>query len=113
MDKCKREKDKLYEFACNSEENYYALKEFDIKSYFIKRKDHDYMREYGFETLPELKKELELLWGQDVLMQKCMQTVLIAAMKLKPTEQPDIKDGLSQQTKGKHKEKLSPFIYNF
>lgn len=110
MDRCKREIEKLYEIACTCQKEYYTSKTCDKESYFIKREESSYIREYGFQTLPDLKAELEKMWSMDETMQKCMQPVLIAAIKLKPADGV-VNDDCHPQKR--NDEKLSPFIYNF
>lgn len=108
MDKCKQEKGKLYNFACGCQQNYYTKMDATKESYFIKREESSYIREYGFETLPELKEELSRMWDEDPVMQECMKVVLVSAMKLKPQEEEE-----EQQTEEYKNEKLPAFIYNF
>lgn len=108
MDKCKREKDKLYEYASMVSQNYFVQNESDTDSYFFKREECSYIREYGFESVQELKEELNHMWDQDEIMQQCIQTISIAAIKMKPNE--EIEDE-SKDTKN-IKEKLPSYIYN-
>lgn len=114
MDKYKREMENLHSIACVSEKNYYISESSCDDTYFIKRdeNDHAYIREYGFETLPDLKKELDKMWNNDEVMQNCMQTVLIAALKSKPIDK-DKKEDEVKQSETQNEKKLSPFIYNF
>lgn len=110
MDKSRKEKDGLYDIACRHQRDYYT-ENIDIKeSYFIKREEEPYIREYGFETLPELKKELELMWKEDIVMQECIQTVLVSALKMKPTAEVE---GEPLHTEKNKSEKLPGYIYNF
>lgn len=113
MDKSKREKDGLYEIACLKQKDYYRAAECSEGSYFVKRNDDTYMREYGFETLPELKEELNKMWGGDETLETCLQTVLVAAFKLKPSDESD--NGEDKESSGHERkdEKLLPYIYNF
>ncbi|MDE7177494.1 MAG: hypothetical protein K2O59_06720 [Lachnospiraceae bacterium] len=110
MDKSQNEKDKLYEIACGFQKNYYTGSDCTEESYFIKRVEESYIREYGFETLPELKDELKKMWDEDAVMQECMQTVLVSALKLKPVEG---KDGETRNCGEDKSEKLPGYIYNF
>ena len=81
------------------------------KSYFVKRQDSSYMREYGFETLPEIMEELNSLWVNDEMMESIKKVVCVAAMKNKPiAESGGKKDG--ENTK-KSEDELPVFIYNF
>ncbi len=110
MEKIQNENDKLYDIACNYQRNYYTENGCIKESYFVKREEDSYIREYGFETLPELKDELKKMWNEDVVMQECMQTVLVSALKLKPVEG---KDGETRNGGEDKSEKLPGYIYNF
>lgn len=114
MDKSKREKDKLYEIACTNQKDYYILNKCNNDSYFIKRDDDVYIKEYGFESLPDLKEELNRMWDQDEIMQNCIQPVLAAVFKLKPKGKMEDKESSKELPHTeKREEKLPPFIYNF
>lgn len=108
MDKSKREKDRLYEIACTNRKSYYDWKACGNDSYFIKRDNDVYIREYAFDTIPDLKEELNRMWNQDEILQSCIQPVLIAAFKLKAMDKAEKEDKELLLT-----EKLPPFIYNF
>lgn len=107
MDKCKREKEKLYEYASALQQNYFAQNESSIDSYFFKREECSYIREYGFEGIQELREELGQMWEQDEIMQQCIQIISIAALKMKPNEEIN-DEGMKENIKGK----LPSYIYN-
>lgn len=109
MDKCKREKEKIYEYACGASYNYFLQDCSSSDSFFTKRNDKVYIREYNFENIQDLKEELTCMWGQDEIMQQCMQAVLVAALKLKPEEGVVLEAVVSKENM---KEKLPSYIYN-
>lgn len=90
MDKCQREKDGLYDWACKIENTgcNYGFAEIDknLESYYILRKEKKYLTEYNFETLPELKSVLDELWKNKPYMHDIMKAVLVATIKNKPKE---------------------------
>lgn len=113
MDKNQKEK----EFLCNWHEkvksdggsyNFPGI-DTDAESYFVRREESEYLKEYNFETLPQIKSELDKMWeGQDY-MQEIIKPVLTAAMKNKPTEEQKINDGDVNSKCGE----IPVFIYNF
>lgn len=101
------EKEKLFMWSGRKFKEDYRFPEIDIDkdSYFIKRENNvAYIKEYTFETLPELKAQLKEMWSDKEYLQDILQVVLVAAMRNKPHE---IKE---DETKD---EKLPTFIYNF
>lgn len=70
-----------------------------------------YIREYGFETLPELINELNVLWKNDEVMEQIKTVVGISAFKNEPSE------AILEEAKADSREsvegKLSVFRYNF
>ena len=112
MDKNEREKKKLYEFGVENCKRYH-FQEIDKtkESYFIQREEESYIREYKFETLPELMNELSTLWNGDEMMEQIKKVIGVAAMKNKPVKKSQKKtEGEKQEDK---EEKLPAFIYNF
>lgn len=110
MDKCKQEKEKLYNLACSYQHNYYTQIDSSKESYFINREETTYIREYGFGTLPELKEELNRMWEKDSVMQECLKVVLVSALKLKPQ---GAGENHVQRSEEYGEEKLPAYIYNF
>lgn len=108
MDKCKREKEELYKWASTASKNYFACENNGAESYFRIRENDSYIQKYDFETLPELKNALNAIWQQDEIMQKCMKSVLIAALKMKPDEA--VRD--TKDTMKKCEDELPSYIYN-
>lgn len=118
MDKNNKEKKMLKDFADNRlNSNIYQFPEIDLfaDTYYICRDDNvEYIREYDFDTVLELRKELEHLWKGDNRMAEIIQPIIVAAMKNKP-----MCENLSQDRNTKSKqvqdqsEKLLAYIYNF
>lgn len=117
MDKNSREKDMLYQWA-KSNNSSYCFQEIDKTkgSYFEQRTgsadSERYIREYAIESLPELTKELDALWGTDEIMCHVKKAIGVAALKNKPIK-PDSKEEAKVDSKTKTQEKLPVFIYNF
>lgn len=84
-------------------------------SYFIQREEdtnkNSYIREYGFETLPELVEELDVLWEADEMMSSIKRVAAIAALKNKPSKATQYTT-VEEDKKGTES-KLPAFIYNF
>ncbi len=111
MDKNEKEKAMLYEFGVENCERYH-FQGIDrmSESYFIQRKEDSYIKEYAFETLPELMKELNTLWNDDEMLGRIKKVIGVAAMKNKPVK---ITEGKTEEKEQESKEELPPFIYNF
>lgn len=115
MDKNAREKELLYEWGIKNTEGYdFQKMDKTGDSYFIKRRGNEeqYIREYAVETLPEIVKELDAMWGADEIMGQIKKVIGVAALKNKPdrvlVEEQNARDG-----KKEIKNKLPEFIYNF
>ena len=112
MDRNEKEKNMLHEWAKKNSSAYQlSAIEKEKESYFIKHSEMQYIREYKFETLPELLQELDYMWQNDNSMGQNKKTVGVAALKNRPFEE------VHKQTKKHHacgeKEMLPEFIYNF
>lgn len=116
MGKNDKEKQMLYEWAKTNGIDYH-FQDIDLnrKSYFVQRGTEDssnsYIWEYGFETLPEFKRELDLLWQDEKITESIKKAVGVAAIKNKPLK-------VKQETveiinKEEPQDKLPVFIYNF
>lgn len=117
MDKNSREKDMLYQWAkSNSESECFQEIDKTRESYFEQRKSvsdsSQYIREYEIETLPDLMKEIDTLWGADEVMCQIKKAIGVAALKNKPIK-PDSQGETKAANKTKSKDKLPVFIYNF
>lgn len=112
MDKNEREKKMLYEFGVENCKQYH-FQEIDEKkeSYFLKRKEDSYIREYAFETLPEFMEELNTLWNDDEMMERIKKVIGVAAIKNKPIKK--IREKIEEEGQEDKEEKLPAFIYNF
>lgn len=117
MDKNSREKDMLYQWAVSNSTSY-CFQEIDKTkdSYYMQRmNDSDssqYIREYAVESLPELMKEIDTLWGADEVMCQIKKAIGVAALKNKPNK-PVIREETSTEHKTESMDKLPVFIYNF
>lgn len=117
MDKNDREKNMLYQWAeSNGSDNSFQKIDKAAESYFDKRtdvaNDDRYIREYSIESLPELMKEIDTLWGTDEVMGQIKKAVGVAALKNKPVK-PDSGEKTKAENKPESKDKLPAFIYNF
>lgn len=83
----KKEIDRIYDWSVQAIENYqYAKKDENIESFFTLHDGNAYMKEYGFNTIVELKTNLKDMWSVDSNMQNIIKTVAVAAMKNKPND---------------------------
>lgn len=115
MDKNIREKDILKNWHDNisDTDNVYVFPQADdSESYFIKREEADYLTEYNFETLPQLKEILSGKWKDEPYMLEILKPVLVAAMKNKPSEEQS-SDNDRQKNDPDSTDKIPEFIYNF
>lgn len=112
MDRNEKEKNMLREWAKKNNAAYrFTAIDMEKESYFIKRSARKYIREYQFETLPELLQELDYMWQDENSMAQIKKIVAVAALKNRPSEE------IQKQTEKHHahekKELLPEFIYNF
>ena len=116
MGKNDKEKQMLYEWAETNGIDYH-FQEIDQKktSYFLQRGIEDdrnsYIREYGFETLPEFMEELDILWENEKVTESIKKAVGVAAIKNKPMKV--IQETVEAINKEEPQDKLPAFIYNF
>lgn len=111
MDKNQKEKQILYDWGKENRQKYSFLQADKKKdSYFIKRQDNSYIKEYTFETLPQLKEMLNSLWYDDETMELIKMAVVVAAMKNKPINNLVKSD---KEEKDKLDDELPAYIYNF
>lgn len=113
MDKNDLEKKKIYEWACKyAEEDFQTcFSEIEEKdSFYEKRKEETYIKEYNIRTAIDLSNKLNEIWENDEIMQSIKKVILIAALKNMPTE-----DILKQESdkEPNMKEQLPSYIYNF
>lgn len=114
MNKNQREKDILLQMAdlAARHTGCFTVPERDADTYFVEKTDHDYLREYGFETVPELRNllqtEMELDNKQDELLLKMMT---IAAFKNR--NETNNKGGTEEQRDiPERHDTLPSYIYN-
>lgn len=87
MDRDKKEKELLFQWACKNSsieitEKIFPCIDQNIDSYFEKRnKESCCLREYAFQNLPEFKEELKNMWNDDACMDEIMIAVLAGAFK--------------------------------
>lgn len=117
-DKNSKEKKILKDFAADRlHRNKYKFPEIDLSadSYYICRgDDQEYIREYDFDTAPELRKELEYLWKDDNNMAGLIQPMIVAALKNKPLDENlSIDKNMKSKQTQDQSEKLLAYIYNF
>ena len=106
------EKDRLYKWAVlnskrNNEGNCFTKIDKNQESYYEKYEDREYLTEYKFQTVPELREELQKLWPNEECMKQIETVVIVAAMKncKKIYENNNINEVMEEQ--------LKPYIYNF
>lgn len=116
MDKNEREKQTLYAWGTQNKFHFSQIDK-EKPSYFVKRenRENSYIKEYGFETLPQLSKELDALWGNDEMMDSVKNVVMVAAMKNKPSQTAVEKEDKRKEKNGgqETEDKLPVYIYNF
>ncbi len=112
MGKNDREKAFFTEWAKTVKGDYFMPVQ-DTASYFVKRLQTEYIREYSLETVPELRDELEILWEGDKNMESVLTAVLAAAIKNKPRGQDKADTEESVSKVSEIEEKLPMYIYNF
>lgn len=112
MGKSDKEKNLIYEWGVTNHDVYqFMVINKDAKSYFKERKNHNYLREYYFDTLPELRDNLHLLWEGESCMDDVLQPVLVASMKNKM--EASKRSEPAEKEPYENKEKMPAFIYNF
>lgn len=120
MDKNDKEKQLMYEWGKkHSDSSQFQEMDGDRQSYFIQRDRNTsaYIREYGFETLPEFMQELEALWGDEPVMEQMKKICAVAVMKNEITGRISVHDTKeisdNPGTKPDQEDKLPVYIYNF
>lgn len=94
----------LYNWSAQNTANYsYPKVNKNAGSCFAERDGDEYIKEYGFETIAELKKKLTDMWSGNMSMEKIIKPVAVAAMKNQPQGIEN-----SKKTEG-----LDEFIYIF
>lgn len=112
MDRNDKEKSLFAEWAKTVRGDYFMPVQ-DTGSYFIKRDQTEYIREYSLETVPELRDELEVLWDGDKNMESVLTAVLAAAIKNKPRGQERAGTAENISKVSETTEELPIYIYNF
>ena len=109
-DLCSRERETLYHLELDIPDGLEKSFDFTHKerdSYYVLQDKHEYLTEYGFETVPQLKEMLDRLWENEQYMQGIEKTVLAAAIKNKPKQEESVCE--ERDADGY----MPEFIYNF
>ena len=109
-DLCSREREVLYHLELDMPDGWEKSFDFMYKekdSYYVLQDKHEYLMEYGFETVPQLKEMLDRLWENEQYMQDIEKTVLAASIKNKPKQEE------RENTKRDADGYMPEFIYNF
>ena len=105
-----QDKQKLYAWACEYKgESCFLPIDTYCESYYIARGEEAYLKEYSYETLPEVQKELENYWKNEEYMLEIVPVVAMAAIKNKSCKGEQNKKNQIQSNKAQ----IKPFIYNF
>lgn len=112
MGKNDKEKKMIYEWgAANYDRYQFTEINGNTGSYFQERGDYNYIREYYFDTVSELKDELNSLWEGEAYMESIIQAVLVALMKNKVDESKTLES--IDEEKPENPERMPAYIYNF
>lgn len=109
-DLCSREREMLYHLELDMPDGWRNSFDFARKekeSYYVLQDNREYLLEYGFETIPQLRKMLDRLWENELYMQDIEKTVLAAAIKNKPKQEESM--CAERDTQGH----MPEFVYNF
>lgn len=107
---CSREQEMLYHLELDMLDGWKKTFDFTHKekdSYYVLHDKHEYLMEYGFETIPQLKEMLDRLWENEQYMQDIEKMVLAAAIKNKPKQ--EVRESLERDADGY----MPEFVYNF
>ena len=112
MDKNISEKEKLYKWACqytskDRTESVFTPVMKECSSYYESIKNTDYIHEYNFDTVNEIKQELSSLWKEDEIFGQAALICSVACMKNKNILSPQKKDAHENM------KQLKPYIYHF
>lgn len=109
-----QEKELLKKWAKNNFKGGDFLHNQNTTSCFVKRDgDEKYIREYGFESVSELRDLLEVQWKKDRYMEEILTVVLVAAIKNKPEQRDANCQRHPNQMISEETEMLPVYIYNF
>lgn len=94
----------FYDWSIHNKKNYSNFSvDKNMKSYFSQRNGNNYIVQYGFESILDLKEELGRMWSNDIDMEKIIKPVAVATMKNQPKNTNDRKET----------EVLNEYIYIF
>lgn len=112
MDKNEKEKNLLYEWGVTHACIYsFPQIDKDLSSYFISKQRESYLKEYSFDTLPELMNVLNMYYENNEIILRILKVVSIAALKNKPLKIE--KEVTNEENKKESDDRLPAFIYNF
>lgn len=115
-----KEKEKIYQWACAYEKSDPGLthsvftgKDEKQSTYFTACKNTVHLKEYGFDTVTELKDQLKNLWENEPYMQEMITVVCVATFKNRNRTR-EIKES-GQDVDGTYRKEavLPSYIYNF
>lgn len=83
-----KDKEELFQWASENyseeiERRYFTRINQNQDSYYIKKIPDEYLKEYDYQTLSDLKNELHKLWGDEPVMSEMIQKAAVIAMKNK------------------------------
>ncbi len=118
MDRNETEKKKLREWGlANCQQYQFQRIDREKESYFTEVDKGPYIREYQFETLPQMLGMLDKLWEGDERMEAVKRIAVAAAMKNKtscasrPGSYESTAQDCGEETSGQ--DNLPRYIYNF
>lgn len=86
------ERRKLYEWACeNMKHVHFTEIEAGKATYYESFDNADNCREFGFDSIPELKAALDELWSGQPVFEPVKKICLVAAFKREPDEDGQVK----------------------
>lgn len=86
---CLREREMLCHLELDMSDGWERTFDFTQKekdSYYVLQDKREYLMEYDFETVPQLKEMLDRLWESEQYMKDIEKAVLAAAIKNKPKQ---------------------------
>lgn len=115
MDENKREKQKLLEVARKSkdvEKKCFTQPQKEIDTYFVEREAEDYIQEYGFKSMPELKVILENTLQIEDDREELIRIISIATFKNRYNNSKKQVSSKQLEESTADSEKLPGYIYN-
>ena len=114
----RKEQEMFYHWALThhdelTEERYFPKINPERSSYYEEPQEiYPYCHEYSYETVDELKKQLEKMWGNDKTIEQILTAVVVSAFKNEPENyREDCSKSKAQENATQNE--LTTFIYNF